>query len=333
MSFVDAAVYNDRGIETPPKLFEEVLMRNRFLVFGIIFGLVTSGSLALAQATGRGRMKGSVRDAEGKPIEGAAITAEREDGKSVHVLETTSDSDGEWALLGFRTTRYVFNITATGFQSQVSILNVQQMGKNPFMDVVLPRLTIQEVAAGGGPSALDEANEFFEQKQYAAAVAAYQELLAEEPTYYQLNYSIGVTYHQMGELDNAIAAYEKMLAEEPMHTNSLLNIGDIMVQKGDLEAAVGFFEKAIDQSQDETVPFNVAEFYFNQGDPAKAIEYYQKAVGRKPDWPDPHLKIGYAHLNTNSIDAAIAAFEKVVEIAPGSPQAQLAETALSSLKE
>ena len=307
-------------------------MRNRYLVFGIVFGLVTSGSLALGQAVGRGRMKGSVQDTEGKPIEGAAITATREDGLIEHVLETTSDSDGTWALLGFRTTRYVFNFTAEGFQSQISVQNVQQMGKNPFMDVVLPRLLIQEVAAGGGPSALDEANEFFEQKQYAAAVAAYQELLAEDPTYYQLNYSIGVAYHQMGELDNAIAAYEKMLAEEPMHTNSLLNIGDIMVQKGDLEAAVGFFEKAIDQSQDETVPFNVAEFYFNQGDTAKAVEYYQKAAERKPDWPDPHLKIGYAQLNAGSMDAAIAAFEKAVEVAPGSPQAQMAEAALSSLK-
>ena len=320
------------GIETPRELFEEVLMRNRYLVFGIIFGVFTSGSLALAQAMGRGRMKGSVHDTEGKPIEGAAITAEREDGKSVHVLETTSDSDGEWALLGFRSTRYEFNITAEGFQSQVSIQNVVQMGKNPFMDVVLPRLQIQEAAASGGPSALDKANEFFEQKHYAAAVARYQELLAEEPTYYQLNYSIGVAYHQMGELDNAIAAYEKMLAEEPMHTNSLLNIGDIMVQKGDLDAAVGFFEKAIDQSQDETIPFNVAEFYFNQGDTAKAIEYYQKAAERKPDWPEPHLKIGYAQLNAGSMDAAIAAFEKAVEVAPGSPQAEMAESALSSLK-
>ena len=142
-------------------------MRNRYLVFGIIFGVFTSGSLALAQAMGRGRMKGSVHDTEGKPIEGAAITAEREDGKSVHVLETTSDSDGEWALLGFRSTRYEFNITAEGFQSQVSIQNVVQMGKNPFMDVVLPRLQIQEAAASGGPSALDKANEFFEQKHYA----------------------------------------------------------------------------------------------------------------------------------------------------------------------
>ena len=306
-------------------------MRNRYLVFGIVFGLVTSGSLALAQSTGRGRVSGSVLDTEGKPIEGAAITATREDGESDHILETTSDSDGTWALLGFRTTRYAFNFTAEGFQSQVSIQNVKQIGKNPFMDVVLPRLQIREAAASSGPSALDEANEFFEQKQYAAAVAAYQELLAEEPTYYRLNYSIASAYHEMGELDNAIAAYEKVLAEEPTHTNSLLNIGDIMVQKGDLEAAVGFFEKAIDQSQDEVVPFNVAELYFNQGDAAKAIEYYQKAAERKPDWPDPHLKIGYAQLNTGSMDAAIAAFEKVVEVAPGSPQAQMAEAALSSL--
>ena len=88
------------GIETLRELFEEVLMRNRYLVFGIVFGLVTSGSLALAQSTGRGRVSGSVLNTEGKPIEGAAITATREDGESDHILETTSDSDGTWAPSG-----------------------------------------------------------------------------------------------------------------------------------------------------------------------------------------------------------------------------------------
>jgi Flp pilus assembly protein TadD len=307
-------------------------MRNRYIAFGIVFGLVTSGSFALAQMVGTGRTRGTIQEMEGEPIEGASITAVRQDGKVERTLETTSDSNGRWALLGFRTTIYEFNFTAEGFQSQVSVQNIVQMGRNPVMNVFLPRLQIREAAAGGGPSALDEANELFEQKQYAAAVAKYQELLAEEPTFHQLNYSIGVAYHQMGELDNAIAAYDKMLAEEPMHTNSLLNIGDIMVAKDDMETAVGFFEKAIDQSQDETIPFNVAEFYFNRGESAKAIEYYQKAAERKPDWPEPHLKIGYAQLNAGNMDAAIAAFEKAVELAPDSPQAQMAETALSSLK-
>ena len=307
-------------------------MRHRHFTLVIIFSLIASGSLAFSQAGGRGRIKGDIHDGEGNPIDGAVITAIRADGKSLYELKTTSDKHGRWALLGFRTTHYKFNFTKEGYQSQVTVQGIQQMAKNPFMDVVLPKLSVQEVVAMGGPSPLDEANEFFDQKQYPEAVAAYQAILAEEPTYYQLNYSIGLAYQQMGEPDNAIASFEKMLVEEPLHTKALLSIGDIMVQRGDLETAVSFFEKAIDQSEDEKVAFNVAEFYITR-DVAKAIEYYEKAAERKPDWPEPQLKIGYALLNSGDKEAAIAQFQKVIEVAPGSPQAEQAKAALSFLEE
>jgi tetratricopeptide (TPR) repeat protein len=108
--------------------------------------------------------------------------------------------------------------------------------------------------------------------------------------------------------------------------------GDVLVAQGKLDEAVTYFEKAIGQTTDEVIPFNVAEIYFNQGNTAKALEYYQTAATRKPDWPEPHLKMGYAHLNAGNMDAAIASFQKVVEVAPDSPQAQMAQAALSSLK-
>ena len=93
-----------------------------------------------------------------------------------------------------------------------------------------------------------------------------------------------------------------------------------------------YFEKAVDQTSDAIVPFNVAEIYFNQGNAAKAVEYYQVAAEYKPDWADPHLKMGYAYLNTGDLESAKTSFQKVVEVAPDSPQAQMAQAALSSLQ-
>ena len=101
--------------------------------------------------------------------------------------------------------------------------------------------------------------------------------------------------------------------------------------QGKLDESVPYFEKAIDQTTDEVIPFNVAEIYFNQGNAAKAIEYYKKAAERKLDWPEPHLKLGFAYLNTGDMAAARASFEKVVEIAPDSPQAAAAKQTLASL--
>ena len=93
---------------------------------------------------------------------------------------------------------------------------------------------------------------------------------------------------------------------------------------------MAYFERAVGQTTDAIVPFNVAEIYFDQGDAAKALEYYQVAAEYKPDWANPHLKIGYAYLNTGDLDSAKVSFQKVVEVAPDSREAQMAQAALSS---
>jgi tetratricopeptide (TPR) repeat protein len=292
-----------------------------------IASLLAAASV-LAQM-GTGRMTGTVKDPQGKPIAGAKVSATNPENKKA--LEATTDKSGKWALLGFRSGSYEFTFTADGYKPQSYTNNVQQMSRNPSMDVVLEPLGMGE-SGGGAGGKLSEANQLLEQKQYAQAIAKYEEIITVEPTLYQINYNIGVAQREMGELDKARASFQKVLDQEPNHLGSLVGMGDVLVEQKKLDEAVTFFEKAIEGTTDSVIPFNVAEIYFNQGNTPKAIEYYQVASTRRPDWPEPHLKMAYAHLNAGNIDAAIASFQKVVEIAPGSPQAQMAEQALGSLK-
>jgi tetratricopeptide (TPR) repeat protein len=274
-------------------------------------------------------MTGTVKDPQGKAIEGAKVSATSPGNEKP--LEATTDKDGKWALLGFRSGTYEFTFTANGYQPQSYTNSVKQMGRNPSMDVVLEPLHAGQ-SAGGAGSKLSEANQLLEQKQYAEAIAKYEEIIALEPTLYQIYFNVGVAQQGMGELDKARASFQKVLDQESNNTGALVGIGDVLIAQGKLDEAVTYFEQAIGQTTDEIIPFNVAEIYFNQGNTAKALEYYQTAATRRPDWPEPHLKMGYAHLNGGNMDAAIASFQKVVEIAPDSPQAQMAQAALSSLK-
>lgn len=299
-------------------------MKKRMRVLGLAAGALVTAALALGQM-GTGRVTGSVSDTQGNPLPGATVTASDGD----RTFEATADEDGRWAILGFRTGTYEFTVSAPGHAPQAYQQQVKQVGRNPSMDFILEPV---ERGGGGGSEMLQEANSLFEQKQYSEAIAKYEELLTAEPTLYQLHINIGSAYREMGELDEAVASFEKVLAEEPMNTSALISMGDVHVAKGELDEAVSYFEKAIDQTEDEIVPFNVAEIYFNQGNAARALEFYRIAAERKPDWADPHLKMGYAHLNTGDMEAAAASFEKVVEIAPGTQQAAMAEAALSSLK-
>ncbi len=301
-------------------------MLKRCTGFGV--GILFAATAVLAQM-GTGRVTGTVKDPQGQPIAGAKITATNPE--SERALEATSGKDGKWALLGFRSGKYEFTFTADGYKPQSYTNNIQQMNRNPSMDVVMEPLGMGQ-SAGGAGGKLQEANQLLEQKQYAEAIAKYEEILATEPTLYQVYYNIGIAQREMNELDKATASFQKVLDQEPANTGALVAMGDALVAQKKLDQAVTYFEKAIAQTTDEVIAFNVAEIYFSQGNNEKALEYYQTASTRKPDWPEPYLKIGFVHMNAGNMEAATASFEKVVVIAPDTPQAQQAQQILATLK-
>lgn len=302
-------------------------MTKRFVIHSLTY-VFLSATLATAQM-GTGRVSGTLKDASGNSIEGGTVTAVPSG--SGRTLETTTDKNGKWALLGFRNGSYEFTFAAQGFQTRTYTAPMRQISQNPPMDVELEQEQTGQAAAGSS-SLLGEANDLAKAGSYPEALALYDKLLADQPSLYQINLNIASVYREMGDLDKALEYYAIVLEYEPQHSGALVSTGDILVTQGKLEEAVGYFEKAIGQTADPVIPFNVAEIYFNEGKATEAIEFYKKAAVLKPDWPEPHLKLAYAYLNTGDMDAAAASFEKVVEIAPDSPLAQAAQQALESLK-
>jgi len=299
----------------------------RKLVLLVSSVLLVATGVALAQM-GNGRITGTIADPKGNGIEGAVISFVDETGKR---LEGTSDEDGDWAILGFRSGTYDFNIEADGYQTKIEQKEVRQGGRNELDIVLIPLVGAAADATASSNALLAEANELLKQQQYPSAIAKFEELLVAQPSFYQAHEFIGIAYREMGDYDAALAEFNKVLAQDAGHANTLISIGDILVSQQKLDEAVEYFEKAVSQTTDAIVPFNVAEIYFNQQNTAKAVEFYRIATEYEPDWPDAHLKLGYAYLNTGDLDSAKAAFQKTVEIAPDSPQAQMAQSALSSL--
>ena len=290
---------------------------------------------AQAQMMGTGRVAGSIKDPEGKTIVGATITADRKDGGAGRTLTATTDDDGLWSMLGFRSFEYEFRFNAPGFMSQLITRGMKQAGKNTFWEIVMEPAPVQ---IGGGVTTddtadlIDEATALFDTGDNKSALAKFEKLLEEEPTLYLIHFNIGTIYRAMGEDTKAKESYEKVIAEEPDHAGALSAMGDILIGEGLLDEAVPYFEKALEQSTDAILPFNIAEIYVNNGEATKAVSFYTMAAERDPDWPDPNLKMGYALLNTGNIEQAAAAFEKVIELAPDTPQAQMAQSALDFLK-
>jgi len=310
-------------------------MRHHRATLTLVASIALVGMLGtdLRAQMGTGRVAGTVKDQEGNPVGGATVVAEPQGGGNK--LEAASNAKGEWGLLGFRNGRYTFTVSADGFQPETATAMVQQLQRNPRMDIVLQKVQKGKAASSEKAAGLlSEGNQLFDQKNYPEALAKFQQLLTETPTLYQIHLNIGNVYRATGEMDKALAEYQQVLDQEPENLAGLVNAGDIHIKKGELAKAVPFFEKAMAQNpSDETIPFNVAEIYFNTGNVDKAIEHYEKATAAKPEWVDPVLKLGYAYLNKGDMVKAAAQMEKVMAMAPESPQAQIAKGVLDSIKQ
>lgn len=284
-------------------------------------------SAALAQM-GTGRVSGTVKDQEGNPIEGAIVTAQA--GDSGRVLEATTDERGRWAILGFRSRPYDFSVQAPGFMPYNYQAPMRQAGKNPDMDLILERAQMGR-SAGTGGGLLAEAQELHQAGRYDEALAKYDEVLTTDPTVYQINLNRAAVLRELGRPDDAKAAYQIVLDQEPGNAAALVSLGEMAMADSDMDGALAYWEQAVDSTEDEVIPYNVAQISFQNGETDKAIEYYMIAADRRMDWAEPYVQIGIVYLNKGDFASAAEQFELAIDVEPDSAAAAQAQAMLDAL--
>lgn len=289
--------------------------------------LLLISAFAAAQM-GTGRVSGTVKDQEGNPIAGATVTAQT--GDSGRVLEATSDDNGRWAILGFRSRTYDFAVQATGYMPYNYQAPMKQAGKNPDMDLILEQAQMGR-SAGTGGGLLAEAQELHQAGRFDEALAKYDEVLMADPTVYQVNLNRGSVLRELGRADEAKDAYRMVLDMEADHAGALVGLAETSVAENDMDEALKYFEMAVEVTEDEVIPFNVAQIYFNNGNAAGAIPFYEIASERRPDWAEPHLRIGVAYLNTGDLATAAEHLRMAIEVDPESAEAAQAQAMLEAL--
>lgn len=289
--------------------------------------LLLISAFAAAQM-GTGRVSGTVKDQEGNPIAGATVTAQT--GDSGRVLEATSDDNGRWAILGFRSRTYDFAVQATGYMPYNYQAPMKQAGKNPDMDLILEQAQMGR-SAGTGGGLLAEAQELHQAGRFDEALAKYDEVLMADPTVYQVNLNRGSVLRELGRADEAKDAYRMVLDMEADHAGALVGLAETSVAENDMDEALKYFEMAVEVTEDEVIPFNVAQIYFNNGNASGAIPFYEIASERRPDWAEPHLRIGVAYLNTGDLATAAEHLRMAIEVDPESAEAAQAQAMLEAL--
>ena len=284
----------------------------------------------------QGRFEGRVLDPDGKPIEGATVRLELP-GRGGTTLKT--DKKGKWAIGGVAAGRWNVDIEAAGFQKkQAYLMLASELSRIPPMETRLDR------AVDPGPSAevmaaLKDADAAFEAERYPEARALYEKALADPKVAAQdaarkaLHIRIARALSQEGQYEKELEHLQAVLDMDPADTQILSLMAQEAIKGGMLEKGMGLLSKLDETSvKDPAVYFNVGVLLLNQQKQPEAIQYFTKSVAVDPAYVDGYFQRGLAYLGQQKMAEAKADFQKVLELAPGTPQADTAKAALGQIK-
>jgi len=184
---------------------------------------LTAVALALllaSSASAQGRVTGTVKDAGGRPVKGAIVSAENHDATAKN-LTTTSNAKGKYAFLGLRGGTWMFTAEAPGFGVSQRQMDVRNLGANAPVDFQLQPVS----GAWSGPTSgidsaaiqqrLEAAGDLERAGKLDDAIGAYREILARLPALTRVHLQLGVLFERKHDTPNAIAEYQAALEADP----------------------------------------------------------------------------------------------------------------------
>lgn len=133
-----------------------------------------------------------------------------------------------------------------------------------------------------------------------------------------IEYQLAQAYLRNKNPGQAIVALGHAIAAKPDYVEAILLRGELDLQTGDASLVVSSMLNALKQwphlSRAELL---LTEAYLSLGRFEEAAAVIREQIRVSPGEPDPYYRLGLLLRERNKIDEAHAAFEKVLELAPG----------------
>ena len=159
--------------------------------------------------------------------------------------------------------------------------------------------------------------------RFADAKKLFNEVLEEQPDFYDASIKLAVLYKTNGEYDTAIKIMEDVLSKSKKHTKYYEFVGELYHLKGDIDKSIDYYKKALEYYPDDIAShIALAQIFFEHiKDYKNATRMIRSAYKLKKD----DVKIntlyalilsedGYPDSALEKIDAAIALDENNLEI-------------------
>ena len=223
---------------------------------------------AAASAQTAGRITGTIKDPDGKPIKGATVRATNE---AVNArITSTTDDKGRFAMIGVRTGRWMIVAEAPNF------LPLQGSADVSSSNLPVLALTLQR-DPGPMPGALAKtigediaaAETLRKAGKYDDAIAAYQSIQSKNARLTTVNLMLATLYREKAVqekdaavkqslLARAIAAYTDLLKGDDTNARARVELGMTQMAAGNVDAAAKSFQDVISANPKTTAAAEAA---------------------------------------------------------------------------
>ncbi len=159
--------------------------------------------------------------------------------------------------------------------------------------------------------------------RYDEAVAAYEQVIAETPEWWEAHANLGICHARNGHFDRAEAAFRRGLEVCPGSPEIRDELAaHLLSQGGDLQEALKLSEEAVALGRDEIRHLmTLAEVRLASGDDEGTAEAYRTVLSLDPENPEAHLELGILHERRGETAKAEEHFVESLKTDPGNPRA------------
>jgi Flp pilus assembly protein TadD len=170
---------------------------------------------------------------------------------------------------------------------------------------------------------LDEAQRDIDNKNFEAAIAPLQKVIADQPDSAYAHFQLAYVYTALKKTDEACTEYEHSVAIDPKMSEAYLNLGILLLDKQDATGAVAPLRKAVELLPAQSRPrYLLAVAQDRSGDQAGAAESFEALLHLDPNDVAAIDYLGWGALRKGKPDEAEAKFRRALEVQPKAPEAR-----------
>lgn len=305
------------------------------------FALLISFLSHAAFADPTGRIRGTVKDPEGKPVEKVAIAIEAQ-GEVPQTYKATTNTKGEYIHIGIKPGIYRVTPSKDGYvpvNYAYAELRISPSDKPAVADFVM-RVKPQAAAAPQQSNTAQPAQDAEAQKAMSLlssgkveeAIAAFTKAIEANPNNAALHHNLAVAYEKKDDEEEARKHFQEAIRLKPDFGQAYLSLGNSYMSEQQYDEAIAALKKATELlPQNYDAFYNLAACYADTSKFSEAESTFRKAVEINPNEPIAHYQLGMALYGQSKNAEAKAEFQKYLELNPNAADKQEVEELIKSL--